>query len=61
MSDKYHCKALDVETKQVLTYEVEPCDVCGKWHVVASSVRFCEWCGAKIGNEQLSMLEDEEE
>ena len=57
MSDKIYCKAVDVENKTVCTYEVEACKSCGKWHVVGWWARFCEWCGASTGNDQLTMLE----
>jgi hypothetical protein len=47
---RYGCKvkALDIETKQVVTYDCAPCPVCGRWIVLSSQTRYCEYCGARI-------------
>lgn len=39
-------KALDVETKQVLTYDCAKCPSCGKW--LSQVSKYCEYCGQKL-------------
>ena len=39
-------KALDVETKQVLTYDCAKCPSCGKW--LSQVNRYCQYCGQRL-------------
>ena len=40
------CKAVDVETKEIMTYECYPCPNCEKW--ITKIYKFCPNCGQKI-------------
>lgn len=41
-------KALDMETKKVVTFPTVPCPNCGKWILVNHNHRFCEYCGEQL-------------
>ena len=43
---KSRVKALDVETKKVLTYECSPCPNCEAW--ISKVYKYCPHCGQRV-------------
>lgn len=50
VSEEYtiYVKALDIETKQVLTFPTVSCPNCGKRILVNHSHRYCVYCGKRL-------------
>lgn len=50
LSEEYtiDVKALDIESKKVVTFPTVPCPNCGKWLLVNPYHRFCMYCGERL-------------
>ena len=45
---KTFVKALDIETKEIVTYPTVPCPNCGKYILVNHYHKFCMYCGERL-------------